>query len=123
MTAEGTQSRFGIVQWAIVVLTLTTALIHIWLAVPDTMVAFYLNGAGYIALLIALYSPQLSRWQRLARIGLIGYTLLTIVLWILIGAQNPLAYADKLVEVLLVIALGLEWREAAAPASLQDRVQ
>ncbi len=123
MTAEGTQSRFGIVQGAIVVLTLTTALIHIWLAVPDTMVAFYLNGAGYIALLIALYLPQLSRWQRLARIGLIGYTLLTIVLWILIGAQNPLAYADKLVEVLLVIALGLEWRQATAPASLQDRVQ
>ena len=123
MTAEGTQSRFGIVQGAIVVLTLTTALIHIWLAVPDTMVAFYLNGAGYIALLIALYLPQLSSWQRLARIGLIGYTLLTIVLWILIGAQNPLAYADKLVEVLLVIALGLEWREVAAPASLQDRVQ
>jgi hypothetical protein len=123
MTAEGTQSRFGIVQWAIVVLTLTTALIHIWLAVPDTMVAFYLNGAGYIALLIALYLPQLSRWQRLARIGLVGYTLLTIVLWILIGAQNPLAYADKLVEVLLVIALGLEWRQAAAPASVQDRVQ
>ena len=123
MTAEGTQSRFGIVQWAIVVLTLTTALIHIWLAVPDTMVAFYLNGAGYIALLISLYSPQLSRWQRLARIGLIGYTLLTIVLWILIGAQNPLAYADKLVEVLLVIALGLEWRQAAVPASVQDRVQ
>lgn len=123
MTAEGTQSRFGIVQGAIVVLTLTTALIHIWLAVPDTMVAFYLNGAGYIALLIALYLPQLSSWQRLARIGLIGYTLLTIVLWILIGAQNPLAYADKLVEVLLVIALGLEWRQATAPASLQDRVQ
>ena len=123
MTAEGTQSRFGIVQWAIVVLTLTTALIHIWLAVPDTMVAFYLNGAGYIALLIALYFPQLSRWQRLARIGLVGYTLLTIVLWMLIGAQNPLAYADKLVEVLLVIALGLEWRQAAAPASVQDRVQ
>jgi hypothetical protein len=123
MTAEGTQSRFGIVQWAIVVLTLTTALIHIWLAVPDTMVAFYLNGAGYIALLIALYLPQLSRWQRLARIGLVGYTLLTIVLWMLIGAQNPLAYADKLVEVLLVIALGLEWRQAAAPASVQDRVQ
>ena len=123
MTAEGTQSRFGFVQMAIVVLTLTTALIHIWLAVPDTMVAFYLNGAGYIALLIALYSPQLSSWQRLARIGLIGYTLLTIVLWILICAQNPLAYADKLVEVLLVIALGLEWRQATAPASLQDRVQ
>ena len=123
MTAEGTQARFGIVQAVVVMLTLATALIHIWLAVPQTMVAFYLNGAGYIALLIALYLPQLARWQRLARIGLIGYALLTIVLWVLIGAQNPLAYADKLIEVLLVFALVLEWRQVTASASIQDSVQ
>ncbi|GDX67143.1 hypothetical protein LBMAG37_02970 [Anaerolineae bacterium] len=123
MTAENTQSRFGMVQVAIVVLALATALVHIWLAIPDTMVAFYLNGAGYIALLIALYLPQLSRWQRLTRIGLIGYTLLTIVLWVLIGAHTQLAYADKAVEVLLVWALVLEWRQATASVSIQDRVQ
>lgn len=123
MTAENTQSRFGMVQVAIVVLALATALVHIWLAIPDTMVAFYLNGAGYIALLIALYLPQLSRWKRLARILLIGYTVLTIVLWLLIGEQNLLAYADKLVEVLLVILLVLEWRQATASVSIQDRVQ
>ena len=123
MTAENTQSRFGMVQVAIVVLALVTALVHIWLAIPDMMVAFYLNGAGYIALLIALYLPQLSRWQRLTRIGLIGYTLLTIVLWVLIGAHTQLAYADKAVEVLLVLALVLEWRQATASASIQDSVQ
>ena len=123
MTAEGTQSRFGLGQVAIVVLALATALIHIWLAIPETMVAFYLNGAGYIALLIALYLPQLSRWQRLTRIGLIGYTLLTIVLWVLIGAHTQLAYADKAVEVLLVWVLVLEWRQATASVSIQDRVQ
>lgn len=123
MTAEGTQSRFGLGQVAIVVLALATALIHIWLAMPETMVAFYLNGAGYIALVIALYLPLLSRWKRLARILLIGYTLLTIVLWLLIGEQNLLAYADKLVEVLLVILLVLEWRQATASVSIQDRVQ
>ncbi|GBL37058.1 hypothetical protein EMGBD1_07450 [Anaerolineaceae bacterium] len=123
MTAEGTQSRFGLGQVAIVVLALATALIHIWLAIPETMVAFYLNGAGYIALVIALYLPLLSRWKRLARILLIGYTLLTIVLWLLIGEQNLLAYADKLVEVLLVILLVLEWRQATASVSIQDRVQ
>ena len=87
------------------------------------MVAFYLNGAGYIALLIALYLPQLARWQRLARSGLIGYTLLTIVLWVLIGEHNPLAYADKLIEVLLVVVLVLEWRQVTASASIQDSVQ
>lgn len=123
MTTEVTQPRLGIVQVAVVVLALATALVHIWLAVEDTMVAFYLNGAGYIALLIALYLPQLSRWQRLTRIGLLGYTLLTIVLWVLIGAQTQLAYADKLVEVLLVLALVLEWRQATASASIQDSVQ
>lgn len=123
MTAENTQSRFGMVQVAIVVLALATALVHIWLAIPDMMVAFYLNGAGYIALLIALYLPQLSRWQRLTRIGLIGYTLLTIVLWVLIGAHTQLAYADKAVEVLLVILLVLEWRQATASASILDSVQ
>lgn len=123
MTAEGTQSRFGLGQVAIVVLALATALIHIWLAIPETMVAFYLNGAGYIALVIALYLPLLSCWKRLARILLIGYTLLTIVLWLLIGEQNLLAYADKLVEVLLVILLVLEWRQATASVSIQDRVQ
>lgn len=123
MTAENTQSRFGMVQVAILVLALATALVHIWLAIPDMMVAFYLNGAGYIALLIALYLPQLSRWQRLTRIGLIGYTLLTIVLWVLIGAHTQLAYADKAVEVLLVWALVLEWRQATASVSIQDRVQ
>lgn len=123
MTAEGTQSRFGLGQVAIVVLALATALIHIWLAIPETMVVFYLNGAGYIALVIALYLPLLSRWKRLARILLIGYTLLTIVLWLLIGEQNLLAYADKLVEVLLVILLVLEWRQATASVSIQDRVQ
>lgn len=123
MNAEGTQSRFGLGQVAIVVLALATALIHIWLAIPETMVAFYLNGAGYIALVIALHLPLLSRWKRLARILLIGYTLLTIVLWLLIGEQNLLAYADKLVEVLLVILLVLEWRQATASVSIQDRVQ
>lgn len=123
MNAEGTQSRFCLGQVAIVVLALATALIHIWLAIPETMVAFYLNGAGYIALVIALYLPLLSRWKRLARILLIGYTLLTIVLWLLIGEQNLLAYADKLVEVLLVILLVLEWRQATASVSIQDRVQ
>lgn len=123
MNAEGTQSRFGLGQVAIVVLALATALVHIWLAIPETMVAFYLNGAGYIALVIALYLPLLSRWKRLARILLIGYTLLTIVLWLLIGEQNLLAYADKLVEVLLVILLVLEWRQATASVSIQDRVQ
>ena len=87
------------------------------------MVAFYLNGAGYIAMLIALYLPQLARWQRLARSGLIGYTLLTIVLWVLIGEHNPLAYADKLIEVLLVVVLVLEWRQVTASASIQDSVQ
>ncbi|MEY3150546.1 MAG: hypothetical protein RLY92_773, partial [Chloroflexota bacterium] len=40
---------------------------------------------------------------------MIGYTLLTIVLWVLIGEQTQIAYLDKLIEVLLVLALLWEW--------------
>ena len=123
MEADDTQPRFEIMPVAIIVLALATALIHIYLAVPDTVVAFYLNGAGYIALLIALYWKRLARWQRLARIGLIGYTLLTIVLWVLIGEQTQIAYLDKSIEVLLVLALLWEWRTAMQTASTQDSVQ
>ena len=46
MEADDTQPRFEIMPAAIIVLALATALIHIYLAVPNTMVAFYLNGAG-----------------------------------------------------------------------------
>jgi hypothetical protein len=96
----------------IVLLTLATALIHLQLAFPDP--AFILNGLGYLGLLAALYLPvaRLARYRTIVRWVLIGFTALTILLWILLGARTPIGYIDKAVEIALILLLLLEARRS-----------
>ena len=94
----------------IVLLTLSTALIHLQLAFPDPV--FILNGLGYLTLLAALYLPQLARYRNVVRWVLVGYAALTIFLWILIGARTPIGYIDKAMEVALIALLLLEARRS-----------
>jgi hypothetical protein len=96
----------------IVLLTLATAAIHLQLAFPDPV--FILNGLGYLALLAALYVPQLARYRNLMRWALVGYAALTVLLWILIGARTPIGYIDKAIEVALLSLLLLETRRQPA---------
>jgi hypothetical protein len=99
------------VRLAIVALALATAIIHIVLAVPLSMVGFYLNGLGYIALAAALYLPPLRRHRRLLRWLLMGYTALTIVLWLLIGRPyTAIGYVDKAIELGLLALLWVDHR-------------
>lgn len=74
---------------------------------------FYLNALGYILLIIALYLPPLGRYHRIVRWVLIAFALITIIAWFVItGARfNPLGYADKPVELLLIILLIIEDRQ------------
>jgi hypothetical protein len=94
----------------IVLLTLATALIHLQLAFPDP--AFILNGLGYLALLAALYLPvpRLARYRNIVRWVLIGFTALTILLWIVLGARTPIGYVDKAIEIALILLLLLDAR-------------
>ena len=96
----------------IVVLTLATALIHLQLNFPDPV--FILNGLGYLALLVALFvpTPRIQRYRRIARWALIGYTALTIFLWIIVGARTPIGYVDKIIEVALISLLLLDARRS-----------
>ena len=109
MTTSRT-STDNALQAGIVLLTLATALIHLQLAFPDPV--FILNGLGYLALLAALYLPipQVARYRNAVRWVLIGYTALTIFLWILFGARIPIGYIDKAIEVALIALLLLEAR-------------
>lgn len=95
----------------VILLTLGTAAIHLYLGLLGFPL-FVLNGLGYLALLAALYLPlpQLDRYRNLARWALVGYTALTIFLWILVGARTPIGYVDKLIEVALIALLVLEAR-------------
>jgi membrane-bound ClpP family serine protease len=96
----------------IVLLTLATALIHLQLAFPDP--AFILNGLGYLALLAALYLPvpRMARYRNIVRWVLVGFTALTILLWILLGARTPIGYIDKAIEIALILLLLLEARRS-----------
>ncbi|NJN81352.1 MAG: hypothetical protein HC802_03095 [Caldilineaceae bacterium] len=85
---EQERSRLGPLQYGIILLTLTTALIHISLLFPDTL--FILNGLGFLVLLAALYLPiaQLRPYQGMVRWLLIAYTAVTLIIWIFIGSRT-----------------------------------
>ncbi len=87
----------------VVGLALATAAIHAtlggWL--------FLANAAGYTVLLLAMIAPIafLARWRWVVRAALIGFTVATIVGWFMFGARFPLAYVDKVIELVLLAVL------------------
>lgn len=99
----------------IILFGLTTGVIHLYLNILlgrfDPM--FTLNGLGYLTLLGALFLPIgfLTGRNQLIHYVFIGYTLVTIVAWIIMGekdittTQGLIGYTDKAIEVLLVAAL------------------
>ena len=71
-------------------------MIHLYLGLQGFPL-FVLNGLGYLGLLAALILPipRISEYRTLVRWVFVGYTALTIFLWILVGARNSLGYTDK----------------------------
>jgi hypothetical protein len=97
--------------YGIILFTLATAVLHIILF-PDIM--FTLNGLGYLALLAAYFLPIpfLQERHNLVWWALVGYTALTIILWVIMGDKNFVAgtssatgYYAKIAEVLLLAFL------------------
>lgn len=115
MQANPVRNQFGPVQIGIIVLTLATAFIHLYLVtvliasgMSGTM--FILNGLGYLALLAALFLPIpiVKNYRPIFRILFIVYTLVTILAWVAFGARDAWGYSDKAIEVALVILLWLD---------------
>ena len=94
----------------VVVLTLIAAIVHLSLLFPDPV--FILNGLGYLTLLAALYLPipRLVPHRRLVRWTLIGYAMLTILAWVVIGERTLLGYSTTADEVALIVLLLIEGR-------------
>ena len=107
---DQTKTQLGPIQAGIIVLTVATAIIHFSLLFPDVL--FILNGLGYLGLLAALYLPisQLAGRRNLVRWVLLGYTALSIILWVIMGSRIAIAYVDKVIEVVLIVLLWLEGR-------------
>lgn len=102
--------KFGPLQVGIVVLTLATAIIHFTLVFPSVL--FILNGLGFLVLLAALYAPlsMLAPYRGWVRWALLGYTALTVILWLIMGLRAPIGYITKAIEVALIVLLLLEGR-------------
>ena len=134
--------HLGFLQIGIIVLTILTAVIHLYLGIHQfslmaaaagpgssfsgvmsstrlmLAVLFILNFVGYMVLVVALYLPALQHFQRLTRWLLIGFTALTILMWYLIARSYPVMmdYLDKSVEVALIaLLLREDWQTRRRP--------
>jgi hypothetical protein len=134
VTYPRSATRFGAIQIAICVLSLATAVVHIYLGVithvmvvtqPEATAAaggatalgffaalFYLDGLGYIVLTAALYHPAFARFRRLTRWALIALTVATILAYFALiqGQYDAMGIGDKIAEVVLIVLLVIEGR-------------
>jgi hypothetical protein len=92
-------------------LTLGTALTHISLLFPDPV--FIANGLGYLGLFAALWRGP-AQYRNRIRWVFVGYTLLTIALWVAFGERSMIGYLNKLNEVLLGVSL-VAWKPPETP--------
>jgi hypothetical protein len=105
---------------ATIALTLTTAYIHLTLG----GVLFTLNALGYAALAVAFGigafpHPLVSRFSWLPRVGLAGFTAVTIVAYLVIGPYFSLGWIAKAVEVGILVLLAVDvGRVYGSPAGL-----
>ena len=101
--------------YGIIIFTLATALLHLSLFPrlgPDPIA---LNGLGYLALLGAYFLPIPFFQQRrnLVWWALMGYTLLTFILWVIMGDKSfsfdfsnaAIGYYAKIAEFFLMLFL------------------
>lgn len=100
--------------YVMILAALATAFLHISLW-PDVM--FTLNGLGYLGLLGAYFLPIpfFQERRKLVWWALVGYTLLTIILWVVMGnkefvpgTSSATGYYAKAAEVILLLFLWLD---------------
>lgn len=103
--------KLSLKHYGIILGTLLTAYLHLVLF-PD--IGFTLNGLGYLGLLGAYFLPIPFFQERHKMVwwGLAGYTLLTIVLWAIMGNKefvagttSAIGYYAKTAEVFLLVCL------------------
>ena len=97
-----------LVRLAILALTVATGWIHLTLG----GLPFTLNGLGYLVAAVAMVAPipLAMRFRWFIRLGLIGYALVAIIGWYVMGPRWIVAYVAKAIEVALIVLLAVEVR-------------
>ena len=98
--------------YGIIIFTLATALLHLSLLPRLGLDPIALNGLGYLALLGAYFLPIpfFQERRRLVWWALLGYTVLTFILWVIMGDKNftfdfsnaAIGYYAKAAELFLI---------------------
>ena len=101
------------VKWVILLAALVAAGVHLYLNVllGKFSVLFTLNAIGFIGLAAAYLLPIgfVRPFKPLLRWGMMGYALLTIVLWVVMnGNRDVFGFTAKGAEVALIVALLLD---------------
>lgn len=106
-------------QYVVIGLITFTAFVHLISGVNDYIL--FLNGMGYMALLLALYFVPLgnfARYHALIYGIIIGYTFITIILYFVIHpwgmrgeSLDVLGWVTKIEEVILIGALLLDMQQ------------
>jgi hypothetical protein len=108
---ERVQMKYGWAHGVMIIVVLVTAAIHLYLGLKFSNPLFLLNAFGFVGL-TGVYLLPISLTQRfhsLVRWGLVGYSLLTIVLWaVMNGRLDPVGITAKLAEIILIILLILD---------------
>ena len=111
----------GTIVIAIAALTLTTAYIHLTLG----GLLFTLNAIGYAALALAMVviavvtHPLVRRFDWMPRVGLAGYTAITIGAYLVVGPHFSLGWIAKAIELaILALLLADVLRAYGSPVGL-----
>ncbi|MFZ5902614.1 MAG: hypothetical protein ACOYZ8_03565 [Chloroflexota bacterium] len=105
------------IHYGIILSNLATAFLHLSLFPALGPDPIFLNGFGYLGLLGAYFLPMPFFQQRhkLVWWGMVGYTVLTIILWALLGnlqftpgTTSATGYYAKAAEVILLVFLWLD---------------
>lgn len=92
----------------IIIATVITGVIHLFLGITSGDMLFILNGLGYFALLLVYLLPNFTQWRGWLTWLFIGYAALTIILYFVVNGQalqSTLGLVTKLVEVILIVLL------------------
>jgi hypothetical protein len=104
----------------ILVFGLVTALVHLWLVYNGLIrgrlpYQFLVNGLGFLVLVAAFFLTLSSKdqWRQLVHYLFLAFTGGSILAWVIVNRGRfliELSIFDKVVEVLLIVALWLHLR-------------
>jgi hypothetical protein len=109
----GSKSEANSLHLPILMLTLISAGAHGYLAAQpeeELRLMFLLNSLGYLGLVTVFLLPRLISFHHIISGVMIGYTILTIILWLFLGSPSegkldPFDLLVKAIELSLVIVL------------------